>query len=637
MATKLIVGINDLATVNPSLATEWNYVQNVGLRPEMVTAGSNRKVHWIGNCGHEWSATIASRNTGVGCPVCAREKNKEKIRQAHLRKKGSLQERNPVLAAEWHPNRNGNLRPINVNANSHDVVWWLGKCGHEWQASIKARNKGTRCPVCASSTVQTGENDLASRFPELLSEWDYEKNALQPSEVTAGSNRNAWWKCSNGHEWETTVKVRTTGRGCPYCSGNRLIPGGNDLQTRFPQIAKEWHSIKNGTLMPDMIAAGSHRKVWWKCNQGHEWQATPNHRTSKSRNCPYCCANPFVLPGVNDLATVNPKLAKEWNYERNGKLTPNGVTANSSRSVWWRCPIGHEWKTAVNHRADGSGCPKCANGKQTSFPEQAIFYYVSQVYPDAVNGYTELFNNHGMELDIYIPTLKIGIEYDGIAFHRSRVQKRREERKYSICHDAGITLVRIREDVNDSNETTSDFLILLTEGLDAGICALKSVGLAVSNVDVERDHNMIDACYRQSLTENSLQAKYPGIAAEWDYDLNEPLTPDMFLARSNRIAWWRCSLGHSWKAKLDSRVRGTGCPYCSNNKVLSGFNDLASKRPDLIREWDYALNHDIDPTSIAPGSGKKAWWKCEVGHSWRAEVSSRNKGHGCPYCAGNRR
>lgn len=90
-----------------------------------------------------------------------------------------------------------------------------------------------------------------------------------------------------------------------------------------------------------------------------------------------------------------------------------------------------------------------------------------------------------------------------------------------------------------------------------------------------------------------------------------------------------------WPAKIESRVRGTGCPFCTNHKILPGFNDLASKRPDLMEEWDWQKN-TLDPSRIAPSSGKTAFWICSKGHEWPAEISSRNKGHGCPFCAGIR-
>jgi len=86
--------------------------------------------------------------------------------------------------------------------------------------------------------------------------------------------------------------------------------------------------------------------------------------------------------------------------------------------------------------------------------------------------------------------------------------------------------------------------------------------------------------------------------------------------------WWKCELGHEWEASIDHIAnRGCNCPYCKNKKVLTGFNDLATIRPDLLDEWDYEKNKDIDPTMIVPGTAKKAWWICKrCGYSWYTRV-----------------
>lgn len=637
MGIRLIPGKNDLATVNPVLASQWDNETNIDIKPTMISAGSSMKVGWICDKGHRWLATVASRNAGAGCPICARKTNTTNLKNSLLQKNGSLATRNPELAAEWHPTKNGDMSPETVTPNTHQIVWWLGKCGHEWTASVKERNNGHGCPYCKGKKVLHGVNDLATCRPELTKEWHPTKNVdISPSEVSFGSSKIVWWKCSKcGYEWQATLKSRSKGNGCPFCSGRTIIPGGNDLAARFPQIAKEWHPTKNGNLTPYSIAPGSHTKVWWQCVNGHEWQASPNHRTSKTRNCPYCCANPKVLTGTNDLASKYPNLAKEWHPTKNGSLTPDNVTAYSSKRVWWKCPKGHEWRTAVNHRANGSQCPICSGGMQSSFPEQAIFFYVKKAYPDAINGYTEIFHNHGMELDIYIPSLSIGIEYDGSAWHNGTNHLARESRKYQVCKENAITLIRIRENKNPDT-STCDALLFVRDNLNGTISELAQFLPLLSDIDVERDKNQIKSSFLQVLSEGSLSSLYPDLAKEWHPTKNGDLTPKMFLAKSNQKVWWKCQLGHEWQATIDARTRGTRCPYCSNNKILSGFNDLASKRPDLMKEWNWEKNASLDPTQIAPGSGKKAFWICANGHEWQAEISSRNKGHGCPYCAGNR-
>ena len=102
---------------------------------------------------------------------------------------------------------------------------------------------------------------------ELMAEWNWEKNnelGFDPKTLTLGNNKKAWWKCSKGHEWQATIASRNSGSGCPYCSGNKVLKGENDLQTVNPTLAKEWNYEKNGDSKPENFTANSGQKVWWK-------------------------------------------------------------------------------------------------------------------------------------------------------------------------------------------------------------------------------------------------------------------------------------------------------------------------------------------------------------------------------------
>ena len=145
---------------------------------------------------------------------------------------------------------------------------------------------------------------------------------------------------------------------------SKLIIGKNDLSTVNPALAKEWNYEKNGELKPEQFTANSNKKIWWKCSKGHEWQASIYSRNN-GNGCP-TCAGQKVLQGETDLATVNPKLASEWNYEKNGDLAPKDFMANSHRKVWWKCSKGHEWQATINNRNKGNGCPHCRGRKKDS-------------------------------------------------------------------------------------------------------------------------------------------------------------------------------------------------------------------------------------------------------------------------------
>ncbi|MBQ2286377.1 MAG: hypothetical protein II252_03635, partial [Clostridia bacterium] len=346
---------NSLLFSNPEIAKEWNYEKNGKLKPEHFSANSNKKVWWKCQKGHEWQARISSRNSGNGCPYCTG--------LYVIKGENDLQTINPALSNEWHYEKNKGITPTDVMPNSDKKVWWKCSKGHEWEATIINRNKGTGCPYCASQKILRGYNDLQTVNPDLAKEWNYNKNfGLNPMDAMPNSGKKVWWKCANGHEWQATIAHRNDGSGCPYCSGRYVITGENDLKTINPDLANEWNYKRNGSLKPAHFLANSHEKVWWKCSNGHEWQAMVSSR-NKGACCPYCSGR-NAIKGENDLQTVNPTLAKEWNYERNNGLTPMDVLPNSGKNVWWKCSEGHEWQARIADRNKGRGCPICRkNGR----------------------------------------------------------------------------------------------------------------------------------------------------------------------------------------------------------------------------------------------------------------------------------
>ena len=349
---KLIVGVNDLATVRPDLVKEWDFEKN-DIIPTQITSGSQKKVWWQCNKGHSWQAIVLSRTKGIGCPYCSNKRV--------LSGYNDLLTTNPNLAKEWNFDRN-ELLPTEVTYGSTKKIWWRCKRGHEWQASVNSRYNGNGCPYCSGQKILKGYNDLATLRPDLAQEWNYIKNdSLTPDKVSRCSKKKVWWKCGKGHEWKATIYNRLNGSGCPYCSGYKSIEDINDLATLRPNLAQEWNYIKNGGLTPNKISLGSGKTVWWKCNKGHEWRDSIWHR-SMGRGCPYCSGK-RVQKGYNDLLTVRPDLVKEWNYARNEDLTPDMVSAGSVRKVWWKCKKGHEWKAEINWRSNGSGCPYCSRNK----------------------------------------------------------------------------------------------------------------------------------------------------------------------------------------------------------------------------------------------------------------------------------
>ena len=267
------------------------------------------------------------------------------------------------LLIQWDTLGNWPDTPLTVTHGSHKRVWWVCEKDHRWQAVVKSRAAGAGCPYCTNRKVDPGTNDLATCHPHLAAQWHPAKNGdLTPDRVLPGSHQKAWWICEKGHEWQASVLARTTNdNGCPVCAGKRVLAGENDLSSRYPGLVKEWHPEKNLPLLPSQVTPSSNRSVWWVCPHGHQWKAPVARRVQRQAGCPVCTGKQ-VDPGFNDLATVAPDIAAQWAQDLNGALTPEMVTAGSSKLVWWRCEEDHVWKAKIYARtnAQRTGCPICA-------------------------------------------------------------------------------------------------------------------------------------------------------------------------------------------------------------------------------------------------------------------------------------
>ena len=196
---------------------------------------------------------------------------------------------------------------------------------------------------------------------ELMKEWDWEKNNdLNPSQLTYGSEKKAWWICSLNHSYESSIVNKVKSKGCPYCNNKRVLSGYNDLATTNPEILKEWDYDKN-IIKPNEISSGSGLSAWWRCSKNHSF-STAIYNKVKGIGCPYC-SNRKVLKGFNDLATTNPELLREWDYDKN-KFKPDEMISGTDKKVWWKCSkCGHEWQAVIHSRAVGHGCPVCGHEK----------------------------------------------------------------------------------------------------------------------------------------------------------------------------------------------------------------------------------------------------------------------------------
>ena len=425
---------------------------------------------------------------------------------------------------------------------------------------------------------------LSSTNPELMTEWDFDKNKINPNNITRNFNKKVWWKCEHGHEWEATVVARTRKNptGCPYCKGCKAITGETDLASQFTEVMLDWDYEKNSGIDPTKLTKFSGLVVNWKCHFcGHTWRTAIYNRTSNKRNCPNCSM------------------------------------------------------------------------KSTSFGEQAVYFYVKKIFPEAINRYRK----GRFELDIYIPEIQTGIEFDGFYFHSGNESLDREKRKYERCQELGIKLIRLKdsnsmngqcyadetfgiENLKDRNQLNT-LIRLLLQKIDPQSNILtkrnpKQDWSTIDNlIDVEKDfYDILGDKYLREEKKSFLNIK-PELLLDWDYEENKNINPKSITKACSFKINWKCHVcGYKWKARVSDRLRGDQCACCACKQLVEGVNDFATLYPQGLSDWDYEEN-ELPPNKVCSKNIKIAWKCSKCGYKWKSTINDRfvrNDKTGCPNC-----
>ena len=343
---------NCLETTNPLLAKEWHPTKNGTLTTKKVVPNSGKKVWWQCVKGHEWKARIADRNKGNRCPFCYSNTSLIELRifteikylfpESLNRKKilgvecdifiPNLKTGIEIDGFYWHKNK----YPSDKRKND-----LLKKHGFEL---FRLREEGLR-KISKSDIItslkDTGFDNLKKvlmTIVKIKSVKEFERERIE--------KYLAEKKLRNNEEFLRLLYTLPSS-----------LPGHSLFDLNKP-IALQWHPTKNGSLTPAQVAPNSHKKVWWLCQKGHEWQANISKR-NLGRGCPFC-SNKKTDAG-NCLKKLRPDLAQEWHPTRNLPLTPYDVVPNSNKKIWWLCNKQHEWQAVVATRTRGNGCPYCSN------------------------------------------------------------------------------------------------------------------------------------------------------------------------------------------------------------------------------------------------------------------------------------
>ena len=484
---------------------------------------------------------------------------------------------------------------------------------------------------------------LAVQYPDLAKEWS-PRNQRRPDTVLPGSGGNWWWVCPRpdcGREYQATIPNRIHRRsGCPYCARKRATPD-TCLTTAAPHIAAQWDKEKNGDLTPEDVLPGSDRKVWWRCDQGHSWQARICERTgSHKTGCPVCSGR-TIIP-ERSLAARLPALAVFWHPKNSVPM--DQVAPNSTLPFWWQCPEGHQWQMSPNNiriDRDKPFCPFC--GKRRVWEKHCLLEQnpaLAALWHPEKNpsspAETAPFSNrpcwwqcpkgHQWQAS---PSYMQTFPPDKLCPYCAR-------RK--VCPET--SLARLAPLLAREWHPTKNLPLTPEEVFPwsaARIWWRCEKGHEWQTTPAKR-YQRGDGCplcsgHRAS-PDNCLAALHPELIAQWNVPRNGALTPWDVTPRSGRRVWWVCPQGHEWQASVSNRVRHPNCPLCPRRP--SRLDSFAQERPQLAAEWDREKN-PIGPENCPARSNRKVWWKCSQGHSWQATPDARFQGSGCPFCRRERK
>ena len=319
--TLVLKGVNDIPTTHPELAAQWSVNNTADIRT--VSFGSNSDFLWVCAYGHEYPMSPNKKSAlGYGCPVCSGDRVIVGV--------NDLATTHPDLAQEVHHDSAMSARE--VTQGSGKLLTWqcTAHPAHKWNAAVSSRVRGTGCPICSGHLVVRGVNDLITTHPHLAAHWHPSSPPM--TRFHEGSRTLLEWLCPEGHTTTAIVRNRARrGQGCSVCSGALIVTGVNDLATRNPSLAEEWHP--DNETRANEVALNSNSRVKWQClkNADHVWEASPNGRVRNG--CPHCVRNTFTSKGEKGLAS--------WVT----RTLPNAKVMRNARSV----VKGHELDIYVPH------------------------------------------------------------------------------------------------------------------------------------------------------------------------------------------------------------------------------------------------------------------------------------------------
>jgi very-short-patch-repair endonuclease len=447
---------------------------------------------------------------------------------------------------------------------------------------------------------------LLKERPEFLSV-DLESNKnIDFNKLSYRSGIRIWWICNFCKtKYFASPQSKTRSKGCLGCYKKKNPAKNQKNKSRknrydmsiaylYPELAKLWHPTKNGDLKPENAKPSN--KHWYICNKNHEFfiKASFKKKVKNINMCSRCLGT--VISNDNNFATRHPEIAKEWDYKKNKKL-PTDYSRASNYKAWWICKKNHSYKASIGARTGPlSGCNKCS--PNISRAQIRVYAEVKSIFPKTK--LKKIINK--IEIDVFIPEINVGIEYDGVRYHKDHLKKESDLRKNKKLNKLGIHLIRIREK-GLFKLTEDDILQVKTliqkKEIDEVLIRIKKIISKLEYVVKINDYlsksefmnrdgfNKVYLNQPFPIFESSIAATHKHLLKEWDYKKNKKIKPEHFLASSPLKVWWICEKHkHSCLATIRDRAyKNAKCKTCNEISRSERFAEIARKRKGVKKEF----------------------------------------------------
>jgi len=442
--------------------------------------------------------------------------------------------------------------------------------------------------------------------PEFL-EVDFEKNKnIDFDKLGYRSAIKIWWICTFCKtNYVASPHSKTKSKKCRACYRKSINPQRPKMTKKqwyrrsiayvLPELAKLWHPTKNGILKPENAYFG--KKYWYRCDKGHEFYVAgyAKKRIQTKQMCSKCLGK--VVSKEKNFAVEFPEIAKEWDYKKNEKL-PSDYTKGSNHKAWWICKKKHSYQCVIGMRTHTKqGCPKCSSN--ISRPQLRIYAELKLIFPKTQ--LNKILINR-TEIDIFIPEINVGIEYDGTRFHQKQFTIDKDLRKNKIVKKLHIYLIRIREKglhkLTDNDIFQTNYLLEKKE-INQVLIKIKQkikqpeyifkIDDYLSKTEFT-NNDLFNKLYLDlplPLFENSIAYTHKHLLKEWDYEKNKNIKPENFSRGNKEKVWWLCEkLKHSTYASIANRAKkNSQCSECSQLKRNLTLRAIASKRKGVKKEF----------------------------------------------------